>query len=474
MVGLDRFEGFSLAVLVIGGIGAAMWLAFFAYQWVKAYPKTPDAGPATGELREEPPAVVNLLVNRWAVKRPAIQATVLDLAARGYLGIELYTGENLVLRVRQGRDAANLTDYERQALNFVAERATDGSAPVDAIRLDHGEAAEQWWKRFASAVASDAQKRGLARKRWTPQEALELAVPLLGVFLTFGFAFGLAHIGEDVDSAGETSGRWDPLLFAGAAWVAALLGLQAAGRWLRDTPKGIVACAHWLGVRAYLEDAAAFEDAGPAAVTVLGRNLAYAAALGIAHDAVEDLPVIEDDPEIAWTRSTGRWRTVRVEYPTAFGFGQRPSKVFVEGLAKTVFFGFILVMLRFLVVALFRLTDGAINWDAERDGPSPLRWFLVFGAAILLVAGLVWGSKALDAVVKLVRGFLDVGRTRVLEGEVVKISGGRVAVDDGIAPEAIAWFPPAGGPGLSRGDRVRVHHSPHLWYVTKVERIGPE
>jgi hypothetical protein len=42
------------------------------------------------ELGEEPPTVVDLLTNDWRVTADAIPATLLDLAARGYLDLEQY------------------------------------------------------------------------------------------------------------------------------------------------------------------------------------------------------------------------------------------------------------------------------------------------------------------------------------------------------------------------------------------------
>ena len=42
------------------------------------------------DLGEEPPAVVDLATSDWRVTPDAISATLLDLAARGYLDLEQY------------------------------------------------------------------------------------------------------------------------------------------------------------------------------------------------------------------------------------------------------------------------------------------------------------------------------------------------------------------------------------------------
>ncbi|MFN0093553.1 MAG: DUF2207 family protein [Dehalococcoidia bacterium] len=476
MPGLDRFDGGSLAVLYLGLVAAGAWALFLAYRWIAAFPKMPDAGPVSGELRPEPPAVANLLVHRWSMTGAAVQATILDLAARGHLGVELYAGDNLVLRVRREPDRAEMTDYEERVFRFVKSRATNGSAPIEAVRLEHGASAESWLKSFAKSVASDAKRRGLARNRWTRDEVIQLSATLAVPCLVIGFAFALARIGESVDATtGERDGRWDPIWMSAIAWGILTAGLYKVGDFLRDTPAGRAACAHWLGVKEYLDRAAAFEEAGPAAVTVLGREMAYAAALGVAHDAVEGLPVVPEDPEIAWTRSRGHWRSIKVEYPTRFGFGQPPWKVFLDGLWRSVLTIVIVVVALNVVAAVVEgvydlLTDFDESTGGDVEGANGLRYLVLFMFAIILAAAAFWGSKGVDGFIRLIRGFLDVGRSRVLEGEVVKVYGGRIAVDNGREAETVAWFPPP-GQGCSRGEWVRVHHSPRLWHVSKIERI---
>ena len=54
-------------------------------------------GPETMDGGSEPPAVANFLSNRWEVTTSAIPATLVDLAARGHVGIEaIGDGENLI------------------------------------------------------------------------------------------------------------------------------------------------------------------------------------------------------------------------------------------------------------------------------------------------------------------------------------------------------------------------------------------
>jgi hypothetical protein len=111
----DGFSGSSLLALVAAIAALGLWFLLFACRWTRTFPRMPDAGPETSELRDEPPAIVNLLVNRWKVTQSAISATLIDLAARRVLGIDLVAGDEYVVRIRDGDHATEkLTDYERQ------------------------------------------------------------------------------------------------------------------------------------------------------------------------------------------------------------------------------------------------------------------------------------------------------------------------------------------------------------------------
>jgi hypothetical protein len=107
--------------------------------------------------------------------------------------------------------------------------------------------------------------------------------------------------------------------------------------------------------------------------------------------------------------------------------------------------------------------------DVSSSDEAKLRWVVAGVIVFQSAVGGYWVLNALAGAIRMVRGLRDLGEPVMVEGEVVKVHGGRVAVDDGRSDETIAWFPPAGAPGLSRGDRVRVTRSPSLHYVTRVE-----
>jgi Predicted membrane protein (DUF2207) len=474
---LQQFDGFAYVLLVAGVVAAIAWVVVFAVRYVASAPKLPDPGPATAELGPEPPAVANFLVNRWKLTRVALQATLLDLAARRWLAVEEYAGRNVVVRVRPDPGSEPLQNYERQVLDLVKARATGGSAPVEVLHIGSAGEADSFMKRFTKAVREDAKDRGLARPRWSANDLMVLGVGLAIVAGLFALAFGQAGVMEPAPGASDDSGlsRTDWLIGGAIAWAVGMAGI-AAFRDLRDTPAGRVAAGRWLGVRKYLEESNAFEDVTPAAVTTWERYMAYATAFGVAHEAAEMLPLAPEEPEVAWSRSTGMWRQIRVTYPVRFGFGEWPLKVFGEGLLRSVFFGAIgFVMLP--AFAGFVWDFVAELWD-EQDAfqtnyPWALRAFLIGLVGMITVAGTVLAFHFTRGIVRLYRGGFDlVSKPEVVEGEVVKVHNGRFAVDNGRDLETVAFMPNARVSAPQRGAKVRVTASPRLKYVSKVEVFG--
>ena len=62
------------------------------------------------------------------------------------------------------------------------------------------------------------------------------------------------------------------------------------------------------------------------------RALGYAAALGLAERAADELPIVPEDDRLAWSNATGEWHVVRVRYPFRPGYGRHPALMLVVGL----------------------------------------------------------------------------------------------------------------------------------------------
>lgn len=470
-VKFDGFHGLSYALLVAGLIALATWLVAFGYRWLRTRPDLPGAGPETSELPKEPesPAVVSFLVNNWKVTPGAAAATLIDLSARRVLGLDLVGHDDTVVRLRDEPNPNALTKYEMQVYRLVASRATGGSAPIEAISLgEEGEAAG-WRKRFEKSVVAEARDKGLARKRWEMVDYIIIGVGLAFVFGFFALAFGVAHFGEHPGEKGSMSPS-DWLGTGFVAWLAAL-AFVTRSQAVTDTPLGKQVCARWLGMREYFRHSHAFDNQPPASVAIWDRLLAYGVATGTARDATRGLPLIAEDPHTAWTRSTGSWREIHVSYPERFSWGKRPLYVFGEGLVRTVFWGGIAYFILPVV--------SVIGWSILRDelDKATVNTAAINGLVITLggmvgIMGLYLSARTFGGVVRLVRGGLDLGKTRTLEGEVVKLHMGRFAIDDGKAMSVPALFPIPLGPSINRGDRVRATISPHLHHLSRLEVLS--
>ena len=461
------FHGLPVAVLAVGVLVIIIWAVMFAIRYLATFPKLPAAGAETSELGPETPAIANLLVNRWKLTHNAMAATMLDLAARKMLEIDQLGSDHFVVRLKRAPGPADsLTDYEQQVLDHVRSRATGGSAPAEALDLGETGEAEQWWKRFDKAVVSQARSLGLARSRWSPNDWLVLGGILLAGLGLIGLAAALAHVIGSTASASSSqrSSRWDSLLAAGFVWVV-VMGWMGSLRAIRDTPSGKAACARWLGVRNYMRSAHAFENAPAAAVILWDRLLAYGAALGVAHDAVHDLPFIAEAPGTAWSRSTGVWRQIRIEYPHRFGYGSKPLTVFLQGLVRAIWWGGLaFVILPIVTKIAFSITkDGLPSTQTKNE----IYFYAAIFAAVSIV-GAYLVVRFLDGAIRLGIAARDLGKSTTYEGTVIKFHEGRAAVDDGKADEIRAWMPVAAGngTGLSRGMTVRATVTPHLHYVS--------
>ena len=122
---------------------------------------------------DEPPAVVNLITNGWAVGQEAVPATLLDLAARKVVAIERAGPDRYVVRVPPSRPTG-LTSYEQQVDDHVRGLESDGIVPCEALTTGPQGESKQWWKRFRTAVSDDARSRGLSRKRWASGHLIAL------------------------------------------------------------------------------------------------------------------------------------------------------------------------------------------------------------------------------------------------------------------------------------------------------------
>jgi hypothetical protein len=468
---VNSFDSTAVTLLVAGGCVAVLFAVVVAVRYAATFPALPKAEPPTSDLRDEPPAVANLLVNRCHPTEAAAAATVVDLAARGHLELFEAGPGRLVVRLRSAAHD-DLTDYESQVLALVEERAVGGSAPLEALQLS-ADQSKGWHRRFAKRIVEDARRRGLLRGRWSRHDLAVLAVLAAAALALVAGGLYAAHV-EDLSSSGSSSShsfhRGDWFWVALGAWFAILAGLRAL-RSVRYSPAGLTASSHWLGVRRYLRQDPSFADLTPAAVAIWDRMLAYGVAVGAAHATATAIPLAAESAHTAWSREGGTWHQLHVEYPRHFGYGERPRAVALGGLGRTVLWGAL------AFVALPVLADGA--WNLGRDvingskigsgGVAALVgvFFVVF--ALLAVVLLV---RLADGVIRLGRGLADLGTPITIDGLVVKSTGDGswFAIDPGHVDHVAALRAvDTARPNL--GATIRVTVTPHLHHVQRIETV---
>jgi hypothetical protein len=463
----DGFHGGALLALIGAIVVGTAWITVLFVLWFRRAPRVPRPGPETAELGDEPPAVVNLLVNQWSVTSAAVPATLVDLAARRVIRLEEVGPDRFVVRTRAQELPADLTSYESQVLALVEARATGGSAPVEVLQLGTGEA-ERWLAGFSTAVIEDAERRGLASRGLPRRDWIALGVLLAVALALLAWSLELAHVdtSQGAKRSRQDGGSW--FAVAGVVWLGALLGAGRI-RVVRATRAGRAACARWLGVRTHLRHNERFRDEPPAGVAVWGRTLAYGLALGANRAAAAALPIGPDDPDHAWSRERGSWRQLTIRYRRRFGGGEPAREVLTHGVLRLLGWGLVgFLVLPIAIKFLWDVVPDAMKNDGD---VAPLGITLVF-VAIPAVAAAYIGVHIVDAVARTWRGAYDLRHPAIVEGVVVKLHDGWFAVDDGTADHVDAMHG-ASAPALDIGDRVRVTFTPKLHHVDAVSRVVP-
>jgi hypothetical protein len=459
---------------------AAAWLMFVRTR-DRLLPPRPEADEVAGALRSDTPAVVNLLTNDATVTAAGFRATMIDLAARGWLRI-LPPEDDLeeLARVRPAATAYQgdaLRPHERLVLQHVMSRfTTDRAIPARYLAVD---IRGPWWRRFSGLVTDDAMQAGLIRRRWTPTNLLVPAALWAGGVLSWLLARGTGDTEVAViDSVGVRIAGWTlaVLLVAGAVRVARL--------WLRPsythTADGVEASRRWLAVRERLA-ASGFADLAPSAVETGDRRLAYASAMCLADGAAVELPLAREDHHRAWSTVGGRARLVRVTYPVRFGYGTAPF-VAIGGGLLTCFLG-----LRLRSWASDVARRDAFDWVYEQF-PSQ-DWLIAdVATAVTFLAYLPIVLGLWLALAGAYDGFNSVERTgavirtrrpaevsplprklqRRLERDRYRVY---LAVDDGSSDTITAWKT-GERHAIPQGARATVVASPALGHVRRTSPVG--
>jgi hypothetical protein len=406
VVGLDVVApAFDIVWIVIAAVLAVAGFAALGHLSRRVAPPRPDPAPRVDTLRADTPAVVNMLANDATVTAAGLRATMIDLAARGWLRILPPEDGDDLARVRPAARASHgdsLRPHERLVLQHVIARfTTDKAIPARYLAVD---VRGSWWKRFTKLVADDARHDGLIAPRWRP---VDLVGPAVLMLLAAGAWLLGVRSGSDVAVVDSVERRFASAVVLVAIVVLAVrvVGVLVERTWTL-TNEGVVVTRQWLALRRRLVSDG-FGDLAPSGQEVGDRRLAYATSMCLAEGAAVELPLAREDHYRAWSAVGGEARLVRVSYPSRLGFGLAPYAAIAVGIAA------LLIGLRMRDGAERVARGEAFDWLYEQV-PEQSRLVVdiatavVFAAYVPIVAG-VW-----LVVAGLVDLFTSVERTGVV------------------------------------------------------------
>jgi hypothetical protein len=295
-----------LAVAAAGWLG--LLIVLLAVPWTGPPEKASAPGGRAGLAGDpEPPAVVSLLAGR--LKKDGYPATLLDLAARGWLRVEHQPGGPLMCVIPGDLPRERLTQYERQACAHIELRASGlGQVPAQALgdgfpgrgpagpvgvppAMDSlNSARENFAADFRREVIADARRRGLTRARLSSRAGILLGVAAIVPAVAAGLVL-------------RAQARFIVPFLVFMALFALVSALVQSER---------CTAAGWAALRGWRSRAApASARSQPLAWT--DRRLAYAAALGRAPAAVA--LYTRPDEDVTWSGYGGRWRQITIGDP---------------------------------------------------------------------------------------------------------------------------------------------------------------
>ncbi len=490
---VERWQDMGLTLWIVAGGLALAWLAAVGLVGAWLDPRRVRPGAAALEVPgAETPALVNLLTTDWDLRHEAIPATLIDLAARRHLQIDLVGGRTFVTvrgnRV-PGRGEDGLTRYEQMVLGHVrhlAGQTGDGRVPAEALTTGPDETAKHWWKQFRAAVVDDARARGLSRPRWST--ALKAALSVAAVPVAVALALAVSTVPDDPDDPDDNPAG--AAVWVGIVGFGAMSGLAGSRSGERDTPEGRAVAARWLGLRELLEEDPLFAEQPPAAVAIWDHLLAHGTALGVAHGVVQALPLGAESEREAWSSVGGRWRVVRISYPRRNppGYGRHPALVTLLGTLQAGVGYFVFVQARNAGTALREALDTSVVSGADLQSelgtelPAGTETGIDIGVTVVLV---VAALVALRGTCMAIVGLADLvtGRTEI-EGRVLRrrervSSKGKngaktyvvhLAIDDGSADRIRAWRFRSLVPGRP-GQTMRGRVSRRLRHVSDLQQV---
>jgi hypothetical protein len=458
-----------VVVVTASAVVLLVWSTVVISYAAATHPSELESGPATMDLTDEPPAIVNLLVTRCRMNVNAADATLLDLAARRILDLHQPGTDpaDLVVRVREPAPAG-LVAYERRVFDRLAAVAGARFTPLQEVLGAYTEGGPGWYGDLRAEVIADAKERGLVRPR-AAGTVLVLVSVLTGMGLAAlwlgGLGVALAQHTPASDQRSPTSGVINLVGILGwfiASPVTALLLIVLTAPLLsalRPTAAGYDVGRHWLGVAAWLSAHPVNADLPPAAVAVWDRYLSYGVALGVNPLAARALDLRAGRVVVLTSHYTGRARTVQVRYRrTRLGYAQAGVQATAAGC-----------VLAGCLAAWHFAVPATTPW------PLPAR----FGAGLPLAAVTAWAGytliRALHAKLAPVTVAGQVLASHLWQPRQDKaVDWIELVVDDGRHNRTRPWLVRAErAAALSPGDHVQLRAQPFTRYVLSLTTTSP-
>lgn len=463
---------FAVLLAVVGHVGLS-----FAER--RATPQRIESIGASGVLRKESPAVVNLLTNDATLTAAGMRATVVDLAARGWLRILPPLTDDETCRVRPASEAYDgdaLLPHERLVLQHILARfTTDQAIPARHLAIDIRGA---WWRRFRNLVHAEARRSGLVTRRWNP-------LLLIGPIIAAVFGLLAWNASRDDGTPVAVVDSIERRVIAIGALVALVLLVVRLVRHIisndvTHTEAGVGATGRWLAVRQKLV-ASGFAPMAASSMELGDRRLAYASAMLLADGARIELPLAREDHYRAWSAVGGAGRLVRVRYPWRPIYGINPLFALIGGLIG-VFVG-LRARQFFSDVARGEAWESLYERFEEQDWLiSNIATGVTFVAMVPLLVG-VWAAFAgaadmfntVERTGVVIRARRPAEVTPLPRSWVKKLEGDRyslyVALDDGSSDTITAWRA-SERTAMPQGVDAVVRATPILGYVRRASPIG--
>ncbi|HEY3906779.1 MAG TPA: hypothetical protein VGM14_22925 [Streptosporangiaceae bacterium] len=339
-----------VAVVILSILTLAGLVLFGSRRWT--VPAGRAALPDTSVVR---PALVRFIMASCHPGTAAFDATILDLAARGFIGARSDANGIWLTYTESGTATAGirLAGYEQKVLDALHGRLKNtGGAPFAAVAHVARVDVEGAWKPFDNELRLAARSTGICRRRLPLSFA-----PMLVALLTEASAVLLAAVTATLPHHHQAS--------VSAAWVAVTAVLTAllllgAGYQDRLTPVGAGLAARFKQERARLAaDPASWGMTadGPVAWPEVSANTlarrAFAVAGTIPGAGPEPVtpgqrlrgrvasrqPSEKRKPTEAWSSFNGNWRLVPIRKSTGPGIGAGVFKIILGLVLSLVAYG---------------------------------------------------------------------------------------------------------------------------------------